>query len=377
MNSAQRSTTFASLVLLGAALGACQPSGRCCDPCDPCGARVAPPPPPGGPAPVVPMPVVPMPVPTPPAGSAAPAGAVRHYPELRFDAAAWTGPSAADLEAAKVLHNYKRLSARLARSAAPDGGDADFAALAAAGIKSIVTVDGAAPDVERAKRFGLRYVHIPFGYDGVPVATELELAKTFEILAKDGPILVHCHHGKHRGPAACGIARIVLDGVSNDDVLADMKAAGTDPKYAGLYESLRTFKRPTDAELAGVKADLPEVAPAGTRAAAMASIDHSWDRMKAVRTAKWAVPADHADVAPAHEARILAEGLREFGRRPEIASEPEAFRKLLSAAEGSAWELEAALTASPLDAAKAEAAFTATQQACASCHAQFRDNTHR
>jgi len=363
MKSVGSVTSAARLSLVAIALAACQPGSRCCDPC--------------APTPVPSRSVTgavtgaPMPVPT---------GDVHHDPEPKFGSAvasaAWTAPSAADLDAAKVVHNYKRLSPRLARSAAPEG-DAAFAALAAAGIKSIVTVDGAAPDVEGAKRHGLRYVHIPFGYDGIPAATELELAKTFEVLAKEGPILVHCHHGKHRGPAACGIARIVLDGASNDDVIADMKEAGTDPKYAGLYESLRTFHKPTAEALASVRADLPELAPAGTRSAAMSVIDHTWDRMKLVRTAKWAVPADHADVEPSHEAVILAEGLREFGRRPEVAAEPEAFRRLLADAEASAWDLSKALEVGTLDADKAEAAFTATQQACAACHVRFRDNAHR
>ena len=286
------------------------------------------------------------------------------------------GQSPADAAVAREVHNYRRLSKRLARSAAPEG-DAAFVALAAAGIKSILTVDGATPDVETAKRHGIRYVHIPFGYDGIPEATGLELAKTFEQLARSGPILVHCHHGKHRGPAASGVARIVLDGVTNDVALADMKAAGTDPRYAGLYESIRTYRKPAAETLATVKAEMPEIAPAGSRSAAMSAIDQTWERMKSVRTAKWRTPADHADVEPTHEAVILAEGLREFGRRPEIAAESDAFRKLLADAEASAWDLSKALETGGLDAGRAEAAFTATQQTCAACHAQFRDNTHR
>ena len=74
------------------------------------------------------------------------------------------------------------------------------------GRKTVLTLDGAQPDVETAKRHGLRYVHVPIGYDGIPAARALELAKTFQTLEPSGPIFVHCHHGKHRGPAACSIA---------------------------------------------------------------------------------------------------------------------------------------------------------------------------
>jgi protein tyrosine phosphatase (PTP) superfamily phosphohydrolase (DUF442 family) len=301
--------------------------------------------------------------------AAAPAGApAAHEPDK--------SASPADQAAAVAVHNYKRLSPILARGAVPEG-DAAFAALAAAGIKTILTVDGAVPDVDAAKRHGIRYVHIPIGYDGIPSATALELAKTFEQLAPSGPIFVHCHHGKHRGPAGCEIAHIVLDGATNDEAIADMKVAGTDPKYKGLYESIRTFRKPTPEDLAPVKADMPEVAPAGTRGVAMAAIDSTWDRLKVVRTATWSSPPDHADVDPSHEAVILAEGLREFGRRPEIASESEAFRKLLLDTENAAWDLSKALEKGAVDAIKAEAAFTVAQKNCASCHTQFRDNTHR
>jgi len=42
----------------------------------------------------------------------------------------------------------------------PDGAEA-FETLHAMGIKTIISVDGAAPDVEAAKRLGMRYIHLP------------------------------------------------------------------------------------------------------------------------------------------------------------------------------------------------------------------------
>ena len=76
---------------------------------------------------------------------------------------------AADETLGKHLHNCFRLSEHLTCGAQPESDD-DFAALAAAGIRVIVSVDGAAPDVAAAKRHGLRYVHAPFGYDGIPAS---------------------------------------------------------------------------------------------------------------------------------------------------------------------------------------------------------------
>src|SRR5262245_5214765 len=63
------------------------------------------------------------------------------------------------------LHNVFRVSERVYSGSSPDG-DAGFAALEKLGVKTIISVDGAKPDAEAAGRHGLRYVHLPFGYDG-------------------------------------------------------------------------------------------------------------------------------------------------------------------------------------------------------------------
>ena len=96
-----------------------------------------------------------------------------------------------------ALKNVVRLSATLYTGAAPEG-DAGFRALHRLGIKTIITVDGAPPEVERARRYGMRYVHLPFGYDGCPLPTANVIVKAVRDL--HGPIYVHCHHGKHRAP---------------------------------------------------------------------------------------------------------------------------------------------------------------------------------
>src|SRR4051794_39790224 len=78
--------------------------------------------------------------------------------------------------AAAGLHNAFRISGRVYSGSSPDG-EGGFAALAALGIKTVLSVDGARPDVEAARRHGLRYVHLPFGYDGIPRDRVVALAK--------------------------------------------------------------------------------------------------------------------------------------------------------------------------------------------------------
>src|SRR4051812_38582828 len=64
------------------------------------------------------------------------------------------------------LHNVVTYADGLYCGSVPEG-KAGFATLAAIGIKTIISVDGATPEVELASKFGLRYVHLPVGYDGI------------------------------------------------------------------------------------------------------------------------------------------------------------------------------------------------------------------
>src|SRR5581483_3702797 len=71
------------------------------------------------------------------------------------------------------LKNAHRLTDRVLSGAQPEANVA-FRELAALGVKTVISVDGAAPDVASAHKAGLRYVHLPIGYDGIPAARALE-----------------------------------------------------------------------------------------------------------------------------------------------------------------------------------------------------------
>src|SRR6185369_3210497 len=109
---------------------------------------------------------------------------------------------------AEGIENFYQLSDKIFSGSAPES-DAAFAALKERGIKTIITVDGAKPDVERAKKFGIQYVHLPIGYDGVPVKQAERMVKAAETLP--GPVYVHCHHGLHRGPAGAAVICMAMD----------------------------------------------------------------------------------------------------------------------------------------------------------------------
>jgi hypothetical protein len=244
-------------------------------------------------------------------------------------------------------------------------GEEGIASLKELGIKTIVSVDGAKPAVETARKYGMRYVHIPIGYDGVPEDAGRSLAR----LMRDAetPIYVHCHHGKHRGPAAVAIACVAGCDMTGKEAIDILVRAGTSKDYTGLWRDVAAYTPPpADAELP----ELVEVAEVGSFTAAMAQVDRAFDNLKLCCEVKWTVPPDHPDLVPAQEALLLQEGLHEAGRNLDERYD-EQFKTWLAAAEKQAIELRAALQAK--DATGATTIAAQVEQACKQCHVAYRD----
>ncbi len=263
------------------------------------------------------------------------------------------------------LHNLFRATPKIFSGSSPDN-EAGFAEIARLGVKTIVSVDGAKPNVETAKKFGLKYVHLPFGYDGIPTHRAVELVKAAQTL--DGPIYVHCHHGQHRGPAAVAVMCEGVAGWSTNLAEQWLQQAGTSPDYPGLYRSAREFKTPTAAELAAVET-LPEVARTSSLVETMVTMDEHFARLKAAQKNGLGQP----DLASMHQATLLWEQLRELARLPDTAARPNDYRAKLADSEKAADQLRALLKAAPLDAAPAEDAFKKIGATCGACHKAYRN----
>ena len=271
------------------------------------------------------------------------------------------------------LHNVLRITDKLLSGSVPEG-DTGFQTLQKLGVKTIITVDGAKPEVERAKKFGMRYVHLPIGYDGVPADQSLRLAKAVRDLP--GLIYIHCHHGQHRSPAAAVVVKLCLDEKCTiASALELMKLAGTDPKYVGLYASPKELRRPTSADLDKISSNFPETAPTGSMVQQMVEIDDRLDNLKLIKAAGWTTPRNHPDLDPAHEALLLSEHFVELSRATEIKKNPQAFLDMLHQAEKDTRQLESTLRleAGPARLAGANQFFKASQASCTRCHAQYRD----
>lgn len=267
------------------------------------------------------------------------------------------------------IHNALQWSLNIISGSCPDA-EAGYKALAARGVKTIVTVDGAQPDVAVAKKYGLRYVHIPVEYSGIAHEDALKIIRAVRDLP--GPVFIHCHHGKHRGPAAAAIVAITLANYSNDQAAAALKQSGTGENYKGLWALVKGFKPPTKDELDKADKTFPEKATMGGTVGAMISIDNRFDGMKAIKGAGWKSTPEHPDLDAAHEALLLREAFRELARLPQTAKYPADYADMIAKSEAAAADMEAAIRAG--DSAKATAAFTTIQANCGSCHKVYRDN---
>ncbi len=265
------------------------------------------------------------------------------------------------------IENAFQLGPRLWSGGEPHG-DAAFRALSAAGVRTVISVDGAKPDLETARRHGLRYIHVPVGYDGLSTDAVASLASL--TTADRGGVFVHCHHGKHRGPTAAAILARASGAWDAARAEAWQKAAGTSADYPGLYRAVRDFQMPDPATLRAAARKLkPAVPPAGL-VEAMVVIDGQTEALADMKAAGWkSVPAA-PDETPAQAARLLHEQFKEGIRLGLGPKDPE-FRRAMESAERSSSALLVALNSS--DRPAVERAWKQVKDGCTSCHKAWRN----
>ena len=287
-------------------------------------------------------------------------------------------PRPALLEKLPVKHlpNALRVHAKVISGGLPEG-DAAFKELKDLGVQTVISVDGAKPDVELAKKYGLRYVHLPHGYDGIPGSRIEELAKAVRDLP--GPIYIHCHHGKHRSPAAASAACVGAGMIDPKDARQVLVVAGTSENYRGLYQTAQNTKRFDDELLDALKAEFPAIAKLPPMAEAMVGVEHANDHLRLFATNKWQPLKDQPALEPDHEALLLREHFTELMRTKEIMQKPERFQQLMKEGEGAAQDLEKSLRdwiATGRPEKTPDSLVTGMDRIaknCTACHKQFRD----
>lgn len=267
------------------------------------------------------------------------------------------------------VHNLFRATTNVFSGSSPEG-DAAFAEIAKLGVKTILSVDGSKPDAETARKHGLRYIHLPIGYDGVPTNRVAELVKAAQSAAR--PIYVHCHHGKHRGPAAVAVICEATADWTTNQAITWLHEAGTAADYVGLYRSAMEFRLPEAAALVRI-VELPEVTKTSSLVEAMVAIDEEMERLKLAQKTNWKSIPNQPDLTPAHAVTMLWEHFREIGRMDDTAKLPADYRSKLAEAEKAADQIRRLLRDVQTLPSLCDTALQTLNKTCVSCHKPYRN----
>lgn len=284
----------------------------------------------------------------------------------------------------KYLPNLIRVHPKVYSGGLPSGDEA-FQELAKLGVRTVISVDAAKPDVAAAKRSGLRYVHLPHGYDGISSRRMAELAKAVDEL--EGPIYIHCHHGKHRSPAASSVACVAAGFIPESMAISILELAGTDPHYRGLYQAARQVRPLSKDGLSQVQVDYREIAEITPLAEDMLELEEAFDLLKQIEKAGWNTPVKNPSLEPASNALLLAELFAEMLRNQDTAQQPQAYRDLVKSSRQAATKIFDMLKAAGSDrvnashssrsAADLHQEMKKISDNCQSCHHQYRDHQYR
>lgn len=239
-------------------------------------------------------------------------------------------------------------------------GEQSFQALKNLGIKTIVSVDGTMPDLEHARKAGMKYIHIPIGYNGVSEDAGLAFARVARDLK--GPVYIHCHHGKHRGPTAAAVVGLCRGSLDQKSALQFLTQAGTSKDYPGLWKDVKNFKVP-DAH--AILPELVETAKVPPMVTAMAQISHDFELTDRLQQSK---PGDQKERL--RVLVLLREELHETARKYSDDYD-EMFKQWLTESELQVKELEEAVQQGNQQAFSAGMKNLKSQ--CKRCHKAYRD----
>lgn len=297
-------------------------------------------------------------------GSAAGAGHAVSIPLPAPDA-----PAPRDLPG---IHNVVAYRAGFLSGGAPEG-DAGFDSLAAMGIRTIISVDGAVPDAARADARGMRTIHLPIGYDGFDEERRLQLARAARDAMEAGPVYIHCHHGKHRSAGAAAAIAASLGWMTAEEGVERMHVSGTAPSYRGLYACARDAEPVSLARLEDVPADFPSAWAPSSFVQGMVEIDEVMARLRTIERAGWRTPPRHPDLVPPAEAGRLADLHRLLVATDETSRWPADFTVLLKLGCDRATRLEELLLAGDAAPERLSRELEAIAASCKTCHVRYRD----
>ena len=266
------------------------------------------------------------------------------------------------------LENVFHLSDQIYSGGEPLSEEA-FSRLAGWGVRTIISVDGKAPNHALAAAHRIHTVHIPTQYRGLSPERMLLLVKSFREL--EGPFYVHCFHGRHRGPAAAAIGRVVLNGTPRSQALAEMRQwCGTSPAYEGLFECVATSQIPSPTATAAHPVTSPEAKPQSL-SSWMATITRPFEFLEGRASSQFSPDPSHPDLDPVEEARRVSLGLEACLKLAKgQTAAPEYYQQMESALASSRKLLAALMAENPTGAGSALEELT---RDCKGCHQAYRN----
>lgn len=275
------------------------------------------------------------------------------------------------------LHNLHQYNNNLFSGSEP-ADESAFKKLNELGVKTIISVDGAKPKLDLAHKYGMRYVHIPIQYSGINEEQSCSLAKAVRDMT--GPIYVHCHHGKHRGPAAASLSLVLLGVWDNQTAIKALEESGTGKHYVGLYQTANDAKELSKEFLDNYEVEFVETAVVSSMVEAMGQMQSTYDHLQLCKENGWRTPADHPDVNPAHEALQLREQFHEFLRSGPAKNKDVIFKNMAQNSETAAYSLENAIREWKPETADEEPPITLNNmlnrvtRSCGGCHTVYRNS---
>jgi len=268
-----------------------------------------------------------------------------------------------------ALSNLHEFGNGLYSGAQPEG-RVGYDALAALGIKSLISVDAIAPDQSLAGEYGIEAVHLPISYSGISAQRAVELAHAIATMPR--PIYLHCHHGRHRGPAALCVGAIGTGELSNSEAIALMHIAGTAPSYTGLWDAVADARPLTDEIILDPAITLVAQSPIKGFTKTMGEIDRLNEQLWALNDNSFAPNDDRPDdPSPPALAGQIHDLFRSLETDVLVEDNGIEFLELLLDARDYASTLEAQLDEDDLQGASLT--MIALTDSCISCHERFRD----
>jgi len=243
-----------------------------------------------------------------------------------------------------------------------------YAQLARLGIRTVISVDAIAPDPALADPHAIRIVHLPIGYDGIEPDRAAQLAAAINTL--EHPIYLHCHHGKHRGPAALCVGAIGAGLTTNDQAAAFMNLAGTSENYPGLWDAARKATPLDPATLQSIT-DFPTHAPVPGFIEGMGQLDRLHERLWDLAEDNWQTPEDHPDLSATAVSGQIHDHLRAMLELEFFRKRGTMMRSRFESLTETARLVETSLIEK--DYGEALVALDTMSQSCLDCHEHFRN----